>query len=63
MMIYYLATAFAVVLVVEGLLYALFPSGMKRMMEKAMMLPSQSLRTAGLGAAVIGVLVLWLLRP
>ena len=62
-MIHYLATAFAVVLVVEGLLYALFPSGMKRMMEQAMKLPSQSLRTAGLGAAVIGVFVLWLLRP
>ena len=62
-MIHDLATAFAVVLVVEGLLYALFPGAMKRVMEQAMMLPSQSLRTAGLGAAVIGVLVLWLLRP
>ena len=61
-MIYYLATAFAIVLVVEGLLYALFPRGMKRMMDKAMMLPSQSLRTAGLGAAVVGVFILWLLR-
>ncbi|MGA0313808.1 MAG: DUF2065 domain-containing protein [Alphaproteobacteria bacterium] len=61
-MIYYLATAFAIVLVVEGLLYALFPSGMKRIMEQAMMLPSQSLRTSGLGAAVIGVFILWLLR-
>ena len=61
-MIYYLATAFAIVLVVEGLLYALFPRGMRRMMEKAMMLPSHSLRTAGLGAAVLGVFVLWLLK-
>lgn len=61
-MIYHIATAFAIVLVVEGLLYALFPSGMKRMMEHAMKLPLQSLRTAGLGASVIGVFVLWLLR-
>lgn len=57
-----LFTALALVLVIEGALYALFPSAMKRMMAIALDQQSSSLRTAGLVAAVIGVGVVWALR-
>jgi len=57
-----LATAFALVLVIEGILYALFPDGMKRMALRSQQLPAQTLRTAGLAAACIGVMLVWLAR-
>ena len=57
-----LAIAFALVLVIEGLLYALFPDAMKRMMVSALSMPSSSMRTAGLLAAIIGVGIVLLIR-
>ena len=56
------ATAVALVLVIEGILYALFPDGMKRVSARAMMVPSQMLRASGLLAAALGVAIVWLLR-
>jgi len=55
-------TALALVLVIEGVIYALFPDAMKRAMLRLMDAPSGTLRAAGLGAAVIGVFLVWLLR-
>ena len=49
-------------MVIEGLLYALFPEGMKRMMQLLLTLPSEQVRSAGLVFAVIGVGIVWLLR-
>ena len=57
-----LAVAVGLVLVVEGVLYALFPNGMKRLMSHALGVPSAALRGAGLIAAVFGLLVVWLVR-
>ena len=57
-----LGTAVALVLVIEGVLYALFPDGMKRIAARAMLVPPQSLRIAGLVAALLGVVLVWLLR-
>ena len=57
-----LLTALALVLVIEGALYALFPSGMRRMIEQALAIPESQLRAAGLGAAVAGVALVWLIR-
>ncbi len=57
-----LITALGIALTIEGALYALFPEGMKRMMHQALALPSSVLRTAGLGAAVVGVGIVWLIR-
>src|SRR5262249_2896309 len=45
-----LGTALALVLVIEGVLYALFPDGMKRIAARAMLVPPQALRFAGLFA-------------
>ncbi|MBV8334842.1 MAG: DUF2065 domain-containing protein [Alphaproteobacteria bacterium] len=55
-------TAVALVLVIEGTLYALFPEGMKRATARALLLPSQALRLAGLAAACLGVVLVWLVR-
>ena len=57
-----IAVAFALVLVIEGVLYALFPDAMQRMLEQVMTLSPQSLRSAGLFSAVLGVALVWLLK-
>ncbi len=54
--------ALGLVFVLEGALYALFPDGMKRMMEQTLTLPSSILRGAGLAAACAGMALLWLVR-
>jgi uncharacterized protein YjeT (DUF2065 family) len=57
-----LGTGLALVLVIEGILYAAFPEGMKRVATRALTVPSQLLRASGLLAAAIGVVIVWLLR-
>ena len=57
-----LAVGLALVLVIEGLMYALFPDHLKRMMVMVMSVPASTLRVAGLVAAVIGVGIVWLVR-
>jgi uncharacterized protein YjeT (DUF2065 family) len=57
-----LATGLALVLVIEGALYALFPDGMKRMAAQMLALPSPMLRYAGLASALVGVGAVWMLR-
>jgi len=52
----------ALVLVIEGFLYAAFPGPMKRMLEQVKDMPPQSLRIVGLGGVVIGVAMVWLIR-
>ena len=44
-------TGLALVLVIEGALYALFPEGMKRAAARALSVPPQTLRLAGLATA------------
>ncbi|MGQ9368461.1 DUF2065 domain-containing protein [Azospirillum sp. A39] len=55
-------TALALVLVVEGVLYALFPGPMRRLIAEALTLPEGRLRMAGLLAAVVGVGLVWMVR-
>jgi hypothetical protein len=57
-----LGTALAMVLVIEGILYALFPEGMKRLMAQMLSVPPSFLRMAGLVAACIGVAFAYLAR-
>ena len=57
-----LAVAFALVLVIEGVLYALFPKAMQNMLEQISTLSPKSLRTAGLFSAILGVALVWLLK-
>jgi uncharacterized protein YjeT (DUF2065 family) len=57
-----LATALALVLVVEGVLWALVPDGMKQAAAKAALLDSGPLRMGGLAFAVLGVALVWAIR-
>ncbi|MSP51067.1 MAG: DUF2065 domain-containing protein [Alphaproteobacteria bacterium] len=55
-------TAMGLVLVIEGSLYALFPDGLKRMMELAQSVPPTNLRMGGVTIAGVGVGLVWLVR-
>ncbi len=57
-----LLTALAIVMVIEGVLLALFPGAMLRLWELAREVPQSALRAGGLGVAVAGVLLVWLIR-
>jgi len=57
-----LLTALSLVLVIEGIAYALAPDGMKRMAAAVAQTPPRPLRLAGLAAAVVGVSLVWLIR-
>ena len=50
------------VLVIEGLLWALAPRFGRRLLELAAATPEQQLRTGGAIAVAFGVLVVWLVR-
>lgn len=56
------ATAFGLVLVIEGLIYALFPGAMRKMMAAALELPPETLRRGGAAAVAVGVVIVWLIR-
>lgn len=55
-------TALALMGVFEGVLYALFPSHVKRMMEYAQAQSDDALRMTGLTVAFLAVAALWILR-
>lgn len=58
----YILTAFALIFVLEGLVYALFPDAVKRMMAIAINLPSEKLRFYGGVMALIGFTIVILLQ-
>ncbi len=51
-------TAVGLLLFIEGLLYALFPGGMKRMLNSMKDLSEQKLRVGGLIFAIIGFVII-----
>ena len=55
-------TALALVLVIEGVIYAAFPGPMKRAVASVLALPDTVLRTTGLIVAAVGLLLVWLIR-
>ena len=57
-----LLVALGLVLVLEGVAYAAFPGGMKRMLVEMLAQPEARLRTAGLVAAFAGLALVWLVR-
>lgn len=54
--------ALGLVFVIEGLLYALVPSHLKRMLQKMRELSDDQLRMGGLSAIAFGVVIVWLVR-
>lgn len=57
-----LMTALGLALAIEGMAYALFPDGMRKMIAQVMEQPNGVIRTAGVVAAVAGVVIVWLIR-
>ena len=55
-------TALGLVLVIEGVLYALMPGGMKSMMRSALETSDQTLRVAGIVVAVFGLIFVLIIR-
>ncbi|PVA10998.1 DUF2065 domain-containing protein [Pelagivirga sediminicola] len=54
------ALAFGLVLIVEGLVYALAPRIVEDMLAALRALPVETRRMLGLGALGVGVLLVWL---
>jgi len=54
--------AIGLVLAIEGLLFAALPSVAKRLAATALETPEGALRIAGVISALLGVLVIWLVR-
>lgn len=52
----------ALVFVIEGLLWAVWPQAALRLLALASEMPGNSLRAAGLFAMALGVVILWLVR-
>lgn len=57
-----LLTAFGLVLVFEGLTYAIVPGQMKRMMAMMQLQPDDKLRIMGTMTLAAGVFLVWLAR-
>lgn len=57
-----LAVALGLVLVIEGVVYALFPGALKQMMLSALSLSDSALRAGGLCAVLFGFAIVWLVR-
>lgn len=57
----YLLTSLSLVFVIEGLVYALFPETVKKMMAMALALPAGQLRLFGLLIAATGFGFVWIL--
>jgi len=54
--------ALGLVLVVEGLAYALAPSSIEAMLELLRRMPIDQRRLVGLGAIALGVALIWIAR-
>jgi uncharacterized protein YjeT (DUF2065 family) len=54
--------ALGLVFVIEGLVFAAFPEQAKRAMASVVETPETTLRAIGIGSAIIGVVVVWLVR-
>ena len=54
--------AIGLVLAIEGLIFAAFPRAAKRLAASALESPETSLRVAGIASAVLGILLIWLVR-
>ncbi|HEX5509230.1 MAG TPA: DUF2065 domain-containing protein [Pseudolabrys sp.] len=54
--------ALGLVFVIEGLIFAAFPGSAKRAMISVMETPDMPLRLIGIGSAVAGLILVWVIR-
>ena len=57
-----LVIAFGLFLFIEGILYAIFPAKMKSMLKKLEIININQLRVGGLIFAVIGFIIIYLMK-
>ena len=57
-----LVIAFGLFLFIEGILYALFPAKMKSMLKKLELVKDSQLRSGGLIFAVLGFVIVYLIK-
>tara|TARA_B100000941_G_scaffold60061_1_gene39501 strand:- start:2174 stop:2362 length:189 start_codon:yes stop_codon:yes gene_type:complete len=58
-MIKFIIGALGMLLILEGLLYAIFPNRMKSMIIKMTEMSNDSLKWGGIMSAILGFLMLW----
>ncbi len=51
-----------VLFVIEGLLFAAVPGWMRRAMVSVAATPDNVLRATGIGSAVVGLILIWIIR-
>lgn len=54
--------ALGLVFVIEGLIFAAFPAHGKKAVESVLHTPPATLRLIGLGSAIVGILIVWMVR-
>ena len=54
--------ALGLVFVIEGLIFAAFPDAAKRAMTSVLETPDISLRLIGIASALVGLIMVWLVR-
>ena len=58
----YLLTSIALIFVIEGLFYTLFPDAVHRLMQTAINMPQQQLRLFGAIMVMTGTILIWILQ-
>ena len=58
-MMQFILGSLGLLLVIEGLLYALFPNRMKNMIRSMLEMNNDTLKWGGLASAILGFLMLW----
>ena len=59
--ILYIGTAIALILIIEGLLYALFTKRMRQILAQLIVTDPRTLKIAGITSAILGVFILMLI--
>jgi uncharacterized protein YjeT (DUF2065 family) len=57
-----LLTSFAMVFVIEGLLYAIFPAHIQKMMALALTMPTEKIRSFGALMLLSGAILVWIMK-
>jgi len=47
-------------LIIEGLLYAVFPNRMKSLINKMTEMPNETLKWGGIASALLGLMIMWM---
>ena len=58
-MMQFILGSLGLLLIIEGLLYAIFPNRMKSMIKSMLEMNNDTLKWGGLASAIVGFLMLW----